>query len=401
MVSKADVANPMSDRYLAFRSALLQIKEDSSAMVSVLGAQSDNGVVWVNDAYAELRHELIGGKLEDSKEIGELIQVVLQAQEGGSEDELAENQLHKKAYEWVKAGISAVLGQDAISGIDRLENLPEAVYCNESLPWVAWLWVCRAALDMGDLPKAQIAGERMLEFAGRLDQAARNVSLEEMGEVTFLKGEFDVAQKHLKEAKRGHEEAENKRGIASCFLLEARIFAATSQFEKGKTVAEQAHSFAPDWAPPLIFLVRLALLNDDLDEAEIQLGRLLALDPPPVGIEREQKLVHLAKKGRIPHSVLTDYLRFQSQPPNEEMVDVLEQMIFRNNNFWQLRELLAWNLLKMGRDDEAQFHFEILNKTNEDPLLQISVLFGLSCLAMRNDWQLFAGLGKEKDLFED
>ena len=140
---------------MALRNALEAIREDTSAVLSILSSLSDGGSGWVATAYYDLRRALVQGRLREAETIGGLVGVVLDAQEQGSADELAENSIHRESMQWLIDGIGAILAQDNRSGIKHLEQLTQAVYCNESLQWVAWLWTARAALDDGDLDLAR------------------------------------------------------------------------------------------------------------------------------------------------------------------------------------------------------------------------------------------------------
>ena len=51
--------------------------------------------------------------------------------------------------------------------------------------------------------------------------------------------------------------------------------------------------------------------------------------------------------------------------------------------FVPLRELLAWNLAKLGHEEQAQLHFEALAADEKDAEVRASALLGLGCLANR------------------
>ena len=75
-----------SAHYATLRDALLAVREDLSSVVSILSTEADNGAGFVAAAYTELRRRLVQGRLSQSEEIGQLIAVVLEVQEGGSDD---------------------------------------------------------------------------------------------------------------------------------------------------------------------------------------------------------------------------------------------------------------------------------------------------------------------------
>jgi len=81
--------------------------------------------------------------------------------------------------------------------------------------------------------------------------------------------------------------------------------------------------------------------------------------------------------------VAVDFLRLREQAVSEETVEALEVLWHEHPTFLQLRELLAWSLVKVGQEEAAMKHFKEMAALKLDPELQSSVFLGLGCLANR------------------
>ncbi len=352
-------------------------------MVSVLSALSDNGAGFVEAAYTELRRALVQGRLVEAGEVGGTIAIVLEVQEGGVEDELAENRIHRESLRWLIEGIGAILGQDTVTGIAFLENLTGAVYSNESLQWVAWHWVARAAAEAGDLNMAQVAAREACELGERLDAQAASASLLTIGDIKILRGEYDKALQHLSQAGQTFEEIGDRRGLAATWLARARAHAAAGDWGLGHGAAAWAAEIDADWPDPVVYLARQAMISDDLDEAEQVLTAMTGRDKVPLEVQRELYNLARLRDGTVDRELYKRHLELQEQLPSDEVVEELRGIVDAHADYHQVRELLAWNLAKLSRDDEARKEFEHLSGESLAPHLQSSVLLGLGCLANR------------------
>lgn len=372
-----------SERYRSLRRALEEMRGDVSAVMSILNAQGDSGAWWVSVAYSELRHALVEGRLNEAEVIGDLIGSVLQVQESGADDELAENRIHRESLRCLLDGIGAILDRDNHAGIQQLESLTEAVYSQESLQWVAWIWISKGAADAGELERAVEAARNALELAEQLDARARSTSLCNIGELEALAGEYESAFGHLDQAVESFRELDDAHGIAVAHLTRARMEAEAGESERAIEAARKAREADEYWDAPVVFLARQALIAGDHDWAEVLLVPLLDKTNPSAEAAADMRLVELVRTGRAEANVVAEFCKLRSKPPSEELVERLKGMIGRAPGMLRLREHLAWMLIKLGHDEEAAAHFEELAAQNLDPQLQSSVLLGLGCLASR------------------
>jgi tetratricopeptide (TPR) repeat protein len=372
-----------SERYIALRNALIAVEGDFSAIQSVLSALSDGGKGWVQAAYSELRRALVQGRLKEAETVGNLIGSILQVHDQGDDDELSESRIHRDAMRALCDGIGAVLAQDNLTGISHLERLTEAVYANESLRWAAWYWMAAAAADEGELDRAKQAIDAAMELAGQLDQQARGNSLCRSSEIEFLRGESDEALQHLDEAWSTFEEIHDRRGMAMASLAVARMLTRLGREEEALEAAQRAHTADGDWDDPVVFLSERALLRGEMDEAASVLEPFVGLEPHSPELDRQRRLVAAAREYLVPLAVVADFLRLRDQPPDQATVEALEVLWREQPLFVQARELLAWTLVKVGREQEAAEHFRDLATQKLDPEVQSSVLLGLGCLANR------------------
>jgi tetratricopeptide (TPR) repeat protein len=372
-----------SESYIALRNALVAIQSDSSAILSILSSLSDSGKGWVETAYHDLRQCLVQGRLQEAESQGKLIGVVLDVQEQGSRDEFAENRLHRESMQWLLDGIGAILAQDNLTGMKHLEQLTEAVYCNESLQWVAWLWMARAATDEGNLPRARDSARAALERARSLDPQARGNTLCSIAEIEFLGEEVPQALEHLSSAIATFEEIGDQRGMATASLSLARMLVRLDREGEGIEAAHRARRADPDWDEPAIFLSQRVLLKGQLAEAKSQLTAFDDQRSLSPDIRRQERLIEYVRTGVISITLAGESLRIKDRPPSKDELGSLRKLWIEQPRFVEVRELLAWNLVKLGEEEEASQHFEDMSEQCLEPEIHASVLLGLGCLANR------------------
>jgi tetratricopeptide (TPR) repeat protein len=372
-----------TESYIALRNALVAIQDDPSAVRSILSSLSDAGAGWVETAYSELRNSLVQGRLKEAERIGSLIGVILGVQDHGMDDELSENRIHNEAMNWIIDGIEAILAQDNRTGISHLERLTEAVYSNESMQWVAWYWLAKAASDEGNLEMANRAAVEAMELAENLDLRSRSMSLCRSGEIEFLRGESEVALERLIQATTTFREIGDRRGMSMAFLTLARMLFSLARQEEGLQAANRAQEADPEWDEPAVFLSQRALMEGEMERADILLSPFFSMEPRSPAVERQRQLIMLVRAQEIPLGAVSDYLRLRERPANADTVQEMETLRAQFPGFVQLREAMAWNLIKIGREDEAAEHFQAMAYLDLDPEIQSSVLLGLGCLANR------------------
>ncbi|MCK5797753.1 MAG: DUF4388 domain-containing protein, partial [Deltaproteobacteria bacterium] len=285
--------------------------------------------------------------------------------------------------QWIVEGVGAILERELESGIEELKNVTGAVYCDESLQWVAWYWISKAALEVGALEMAQEAGGEALKLAESLDGESRGVSRRNLGDLAISVGDHDAARVHLEAAAELFAGLGDDHGRAMTWLTRARMEALGGRLVEARQAAVEAQGADPSWQEPGLFLTRQALVAGDAEAAAGFLAPLVERDPPLADVQREMSLVELVRSGRVSVEVMGAFCRLRENPPSGAVVEQLMALVEREPEFLSLREHLAWQLLKMGRDDEARGYFDHLSSLMLDSALQSSVLLGLGCLANR------------------
>jgi hypothetical protein len=376
------------ETYRALRSALLDLKDDPSAVMSVLASQPDGGESWFRAAYGELRQALVEGRVTEAEMVGHLLGVVLDIKEEGSQDELADNSIHKEAMRALLDGISSIQSQDNEKGIGRLAAVTEAVYCNDSLRWVAWIWTARAAAADGDVPLARRAAGQALRMSDGIDRQARAVSLTTVSEIDYQAGEALDALERMAEAVAVFEEIEDQRGTVEATLNLARMLVGTDREEDGLKAAYHVHDRYPDLEEPVVFLSQRALQRGLVDEATRLIQPFCQPAPESPEMKLQAYLLDSVRRGALRLEVVAAYLDLRERPPSTEAVLKLEGLVQANPTFPALHELLAWHLARLGRDEEARAHFQALAASPLDRDIQTSALLGLGWLASRRSRKL-------------
>lgn len=372
-----------TEQYVMLRNALLEMRDDTSAVMSLLSFQPDNGVWWVESANQELRSILIQGRLDDADRLGGLISSVLQIQEGGVDDELAENQIFSEGMRWLVEGIGAILEREPRLGITQLENLTSAVYSQESLQWVAWFWISKAAGEVGEVETALAAARDALALSARLDDQARSTSLRNLGELAFLAGNHEEAVSYLTKATDLFAQIGDDHGRATTHLARARMEHLADRPKEAMDAALWAREADPEWDEPVLFLARQALMNGNPARAAAVLYPFMQRENPSAEVLKEMRLVGLLQRGEVTAEVMSEYCRLRELAPTDKTVGELGRLVDVAPHFMQLREHLGWQLIKLGFDEQATPHFEYLGAQTLDADLQSSVLLGLGCLANR------------------
>ncbi|MBW2731253.1 MAG: DUF4388 domain-containing protein [Deltaproteobacteria bacterium] len=368
-----------TDQYLTLRNALLEMGDDSSAVGSLLSFQADNGAWWIEVAYQELRMCLIQGNLTEAETVGGLIGSVLEVQE----EEPDANHAHCDAMRALLYGISAILDNDVQSGIGSLDEVTSGVYGQSSLRWAAWFWISRGATAAGQIEEAVDSARRCLELGERLDAVARSISLRNVAEVEFLSGDHYEAIEHVNAAIRDFIQLNETHAHAVALLSRAKMEAWSGSPEDAVASAREAHQVDPAWRDPLLFQARQALLIGESGQVAALLLPLLSRDQPSREVVQELLLAELLEAGEVSKEVMVRFCRLRDLPPTPQRIHGLEQLVEAAPDFWHLRDLLGWNLIKLGKDEEAAPHFEHLSAQLLDQDLQASVLLALGCLANR------------------
>lgn len=363
----------------------MSMKDDVSAVVSLLSSLSDNGAAWVEDAYRELRRGLEQGRIADAQEIGSLLEIVLKIRDGGVDDESAENQAHKTAMRLLMDGIGAILVQDFLTGIEHLRGLTSTVSHHRSIAWIAWLWTARAAVGDGQFEFALDAAKQSLSIAESLEPLERSITLCDLGEIEFLCREHQSALKHLLEATRVLSQVGEKRHLAKAWLNRARIHFHEGKIDQGFEAALEAYKADGAWDEPVIFLAEQAILEGRVEDAVNYLTPFLQRDNPPAKIQRDAVLLQLLLDGVVSAEVIGEYIHIRRKLPSQETLFQLSDLVASHPTFLHLRELLAWHLLRLGREEAATEHFQALAEEHLDAGLHSSVLLGLGCLANRKN----------------
>ena len=387
------VDSTTSEGYVALRNALVATREDASAVRSILSSTSDGGQGWAATAHLELRRLLLLGRLNEASTIGQLIGHVLALNEPEPEpdsEELSALRLHREGMEALEAGIGAVLARDNRTGIRHLEVLADAVYGDPSLRWVALFWLARAAADDGNLEQAMKAGMNALTIARGLDRGTHGRSLCRLADVEFLREEYDGALEHVLHAARLFEEIGDGRGLATARLALARMLDEMGRTGEALESAAAAQEADPDWEDPAIYLSQRALAGDALGLAEQVLEPFLA-EPRSSEVDRQVRLVSAVRDGHVRRQVAVDLVKLRGQPASSASVEALERLWSEHRDFLELREVLAWHLVKIGREQEAAAHFGEMAGAELAPELQSSVMLGLGCLANRQYQHLQPG----------
>jgi tetratricopeptide (TPR) repeat protein len=367
--------------YGRLTSALIEVRGDTVAASSFLGTDPERLKAWLACADRELRNTLVAGRLEDGEILGEAIATVLRVQEGGSDDELAEHRIHSEGVRWLVGGISDINNRDLTAGTSQLMQLTESIYCSESLRWVAWFWIAKAAAEQGDLDRALSASASALALSARLDDHALSLSHCNAAEAYFLAGDHDKALERLQAATELTEGLENARGLSQIWLSRARIETDQGNVSQAATSAEQALEVDPANEEAIVFLASLSLGEGDVKYAKQLLAPLVDQDSPSAEAVREMRLTTMVERSELAPELLRQYNVLRARPPSDATLKALRQLATAHPDFLQLRELLAWSLTRMGEDEEAAGHFQQLVEQSGAAELQRSALLGLGCLA--------------------
>lgn len=379
------------EQYNNLKEALLEIRHDASALMSVLSFQPDSGAWWIEAANRDLRMLFLRGRLDEAEALSAVIGTILQVYDGGSEDELAENQIHKEAITWLQEGIGAILAKDPQLGIKHLENLTGALYARDSLQWVAWIWLARGEIDQLHLEEARSATSEAMELALRIDDHAKSITLRNLGEISFLLKEEEKAETYLQQAIDIFIKLGDSRGCAQAYLTKAKIKFIANDIDKAIEAAQEARQRDPAWEEPVLFLVRYALMNNNPSRATALLYPLLQREPVLPEVQAEMRLVGMLQRGTVKPHVMAVYTRYRELPASNDSILELTKLIPQNPRFFRLRELIGWQLFKLGRDSDAKEHFDFLSKQKLDPELHNSVLLGIGCIASRKNRHLKSG----------
>ena len=316
----------------------------------------------------ELRQALANGLLSDAESIGACARELLQKASVAS----ATREQFNQSLGWMLDAISLAVSGDHRTAMALLDRVTSKSTDNDSLRWAAWLWTCWAALGLEQVDLARTAASHAVELSSEFDPHCRSISLCAKAEVSASLGDHEEAVKQLTRAEDSDP---------TVCMFQARILADINHQDEAEVVAMRAMDLAPDWVEPPLFLATLALMQGNLDVAEQRLASLQQLGPWPQEAHRLNSLLHFVRSNWAPLQVVIDYLHLRDAPASDSVIEELQTMMFYAPVLYHLREELAWQLLKVGRYDAGQEHFEALAEQELDPAVHASVQLGLSSLA--------------------
>ena len=334
-------------------------------------------------AYRRLREALVGGDLTLSEEEGERLGRLLEVQGDGTLEGVRRTESHTVALSRVVSGIQAIIDGESSKGIARLLRVTDDLAVHASLRWAALIWITWAAKELGAVPLAMETAVGARDLAHTMDIRASATTLGLLGEVEALAGEITPALEHLVQAEELYESLEDPVGRASVLLLQARLLEEAGRDGYALAKAKEALEVAPRWHGPAIFLAQHALRQGDISQARELLEQARELDATPrqPEIDRELEMISMVEKGEVPHWVMARYIELRDALPSHEVSNELERLMLYTPGFLQLRDALAWKLLKLGRTDESLINFEVLSRRELPEDLRSSVLTGMGLLA--------------------
>jgi tetratricopeptide (TPR) repeat protein len=322
------------------------------------------------DPWAGLRHALARGLLTEA---AVRRRQLAEAGAGGAESRTASE--IDATTQLLVQGIGSVLAGDGVGGARILEPLGADSQRSVSLRWLALYWGGRAALKSGSSPAARTHLMPALLVAKGLDADAVAVTQWFAGELLAHDAEHGKALSYLAAARVAFEKAEERWGIARTWLAEARVLASIDREADALAAARRARAADPTFEDPVAFLVRRALMRDDLAEAEGMLGHL-----PPTSAERMRSLLDAIRRSLVSPEDAREFLAESDAAPNARSIRALERIAQAAPRFVQAREALAWMLLKVGKYSQAGTVFRGLLATPLTRADRASVMLGLGCI---------------------
>ncbi len=337
----------------------------------------------LEQAYGQLREALVSGDLALSEEIGEELSQFLEAQSDGTLDGVLASEAHQVTLGRVINGIQSIIDGDSSKGIAKLLRVTDDMEVHATLRWVALIWITWAAKELGAIPLAMETATSAMELARTMDLRSSATTLGLLGEVETLNGDTEPALEHLVQAEEMYAGLEDHVGRASALLSQAKLLEESGRETYALAKADEALEAAPEWPAPAIFLAQHSLRQGDLAQARQLLESAQNLEDTPryPEVTRELELVGMVEKGQVPHWVAARFVELRDAMPSHDVASELERLMLYTPGFLQLREALAWKLLKLGRTDEALINFEVLTRRELPDELRSSVLAGMGLLA--------------------
>jgi tetratricopeptide (TPR) repeat protein len=328
----------------------------------------------VEDAGRELRRILISGRLDEAERIACLLERL-------QEDDAGQLRSDREALLWIVDGIQAVLSQDTRQGIANLERAATVTSADDSLKWVALHWMANGAVSQGQLPRAERAALESVELAAKISPQAHSLSLLSLAEIASLMEDPTKALDYLRTAIGVLREVQDDRGASTALLAMARTLYRVGKEQDGQQTALNAALADPSWPDAAVFLSERALAGGDTKQAIELLRPFTAQTPCPPVVERQRWLIDGLRKRRYDALDVANLLRLRDGRLEDDVLAEMRTGQVERPEFYQLHELLAWSLYKLGHTDEAEALFSSMSGLPLDPELRTSVSLGLGCIA--------------------
>lgn len=324
------------------------------------------------DAWAALRRALGRGHLSEA--IARKRDLAQASAAGRPGAEPVPEEERERALQALLEGVGSVMAGDGVVGGRILGEL--ASQENLSFRWLALHWGARAALRSGNLAAARTHVQGALTLARQLDIEARALSQWTAAEVLAHDSDTTRALAWLSEARSRFDRIGDRWGTGQAWLSEARLQTSLRREQAAAEAARQAAAAMPDSDEPPVMLARIAIILEDLAEAE----RLIeAVRTQPA--ERVRALVEAIRGGVVGAADAAEFLRELDAAPSQRALRALARIAGAAPRFLQAREALAWMLLRLGKYAEAGAIFRGLLGQPLSPSDRASVMLGMGCIA--------------------
>jgi len=335
----------------------------------------DDQLMAIDDPWSSLRRALVRSHLTRAAAFQQAIIDISSdpAPPPGSEPLSAE--ALKAAMQRLLEGIGSIMAGDPMGGARTLSELTAEAQPNVSFRWLAHYWSARAALQSGGAETARDHVRDTLALSRKLDVEARGVSQLLAAELLARGGDLTKALNWLAEARGRFERLEDTWGLSQSWLAEARILASRDEVAC-VAAAHRARQADPAWDEPQVFLASRAVMAGEPANALAALG-----DIRSPSADRLRTLLAAVAQQLISLPDAGEFLRVHHAPPSGQNLRLLERIANASPRFFQVREALAWLLVKLGRYAAAREIFQWLLKQPLGPADKALVTLGLSSTA--------------------
>lgn len=329
------------------------------------GVERNDISTWAALMMLEVRMLLARGQTYQARKIAELLPT---AAEAGIPVETYER---RDIQQLINAIDSSQAGRHflALKQLEKMSGAPVV-----TIQWASQIWRSRSLSAVGDDDRAAESAQEAVAISDRVAPDARHWASCFAAEQRARAGFVEQAELDMLRVLSQFIGWGETRGESMAYLSLALVHQLAGATEESEAAADRSYRTDGSWTGPVVWLARLALERDEVDQAK---DLLRSIPNPTTEAYNLTQALALIEAHDLPLAVVLEDLKLGRSSLDEQNVAGLRQLLEQHPAYTPARETLAFKLLSLGRPDEAREQCVAMVEAEADIQSTAAVRFGL------------------------